>query len=35
MGFKSPVGEPNMSYIMKRLLPEANSGRATDRGEEG
>jgi hypothetical protein len=37
MGFKSPVGKPNMmrtKEVMKKLLPEVNSGRATDRGEE-
>lgn len=37
MGFKSPVGRPNMmrtKEVMKKLLPEVNSERATDRGEE-
>ena len=37
MGFKSPVGRPNMmrtKEVMDKLLPEVNSGRATDRGEE-
>jgi hypothetical protein len=34
MGCKSPVGKPDMEN-MKRLLPEAKAGRATDSLEEG
>jgi len=33
MGFKSPVGKPNMmrtKEVMDKLLPEVNSGRVTD-----
>jgi hypothetical protein len=33
MGFKSPVGIPNMK--MNKLLSEANSERVTDPGKEG